>query len=30
MKTSKKGSFLCTFDKEKYEEKVMNGFTFKL
>ena len=30
MKTSKKGSYLYTFDKEKYEEKVRSGFSFKL
>lgn len=28
--TSRKGSYLYTFDKAEYEEKVMNGFTFKL
>ncbi|HKK12643.1 MAG TPA: NUDIX domain-containing protein [Flavobacteriaceae bacterium] len=30
MSTSRKGSYLYKFDKEKYEEKVMDGFTFKL
>lgn len=30
MSTSKKGSYLYKFDKEKYEEKVMKGFSFKL
>ena len=30
MRTSRKGSYLYKFDKEKYEEKVMDGFTFKL
>ena len=28
--TSKKGSFLYMYDKEEYEEKLSNGFTFKL
>lgn len=28
--TSRKGSYLYMFDKEKYEAKVMNGFTFKV
>lgn len=28
--SSKKGSFLYMFDKEEYEEKLSNGFTFKL
>lgn len=30
MKSSRKGSFLYKFDKEKYQEKVLNGFNFKL
>jgi len=30
MSTSKKGSYLYKFDKEKYEEKVLQGFSFKL
>jgi 8-oxo-dGTP diphosphatase len=30
MSTSRKGSYLFMFDKEKYEKKVMDGFTFKL
>ena len=28
--SSKKGSFLYMYDKEEYEEKLSNGFTFKL
>ena len=28
--SSKKGSFLYMYDKEEYEEKLLNGFTFKL
>ncbi|MDG2397540.1 MAG: NUDIX domain-containing protein [Flavobacteriaceae bacterium] len=28
--SSKKGSFLYMFDKEEYEEKLSNGFSFKL
>lgn len=28
--TSRKGSYLYMFDKEKYEAKVMNGFTFRV
>tara|TARA_B110000037_G_scaffold24189_2_gene27791 strand:+ start:48123 stop:48812 length:690 start_codon:yes stop_codon:yes gene_type:complete len=28
--SSKKGSFLYMYDKEEYEEKLANGFTFKL
>ncbi len=30
MNTSRKGSYLYKFDKEKYGEKVMDGFAFKL
>jgi ADP-ribose pyrophosphatase YjhB (NUDIX family) len=30
MSSSRKGSFLYQFDKEKYEEKANNGFSFKL
>ncbi|NVJ47049.1 MAG: DNA mismatch repair protein MutT, partial [Cytophagia bacterium] len=30
MSSSRKGSFLFEFDKEKYEAKVQNGFSFKL
>lgn len=30
LETSKKGSFLYTFDKEKYDNKVEEGFRFKL
>lgn len=30
MTSSRKGSFLFEFDKEKYEAKVQNGFSFKL
>ena len=28
--TSRKGAYLYKFDKEKYEGKVSEGFTFKL
>lgn len=30
MTSSRKGSYLYKFDKEKYDAKVMNGFTFKI
>lgn len=30
MTSSRKGSFLYQFDKEKYDAKVRNGFTFKI
>lgn len=30
MESSRKGSFLYMFDKEKYDKKVLNGFTFKI
>ncbi|TRZ45914.1 NUDIX hydrolase [Robertkochia solimangrovi] len=30
MNSSRKGSFLYQFDKEKYDKKVLDGFTFKL
>ncbi|SFW48157.1 ADP-ribose pyrophosphatase YjhB, NUDIX family [Sinomicrobium oceani] len=30
MTSSRKGSFLYEFDKEKYEEKVSDGFTFRV
>ena len=30
MSSSRKGSFLYQFDKEKYEKKVEDGFTFKI
>ena len=30
MNTSRKGSYLYTFDQDKYEKKVIDGFTFKL
>ncbi|UII27130.1 NUDIX hydrolase [Fulvivirga maritima] len=30
MTSSKKGSFLFKFDEEKYKEKVMDGFSFKV
>ncbi|RAV29283.1 NUDIX hydrolase [Sinomicrobium soli] len=30
MTSSRKGSFLYEFDKEKYEKKVSDGFTFKM
>lgn len=30
MKSSKKGSFLYKFDQEKYKEKVLSGFDFRL
>jgi len=30
MSSSRKGSYLFEFDKEKYEAKVQNGFSFKL
>lgn len=30
MESSRKGSYLYMFDKNKYDEKVLNGFTFKI
>src|SRR5690606_32248047 len=30
MSSSRKGSFLYEFDKEKYDKKVEDGFTFKI
>jgi hypothetical protein len=30
MTSSRKGSFLYRFDKEKYDAKVSDGFTFKI
>ncbi|WP_031425220.1 NUDIX hydrolase [Flavimarina sp. Hel_I_48] len=30
MTSSRKGSYLYQFDKEKYDDKVRNGFTFKI
>ena len=30
MSSSRKGSFLYQFDKEKYDKKVEDGFTFKI
>ena len=30
MQSSRKGSYLYTFDKEKYEEKLLNNFVLNL